>query len=144
MTIAISIISWFLFAVALVMKRYANRVRFMAVHDMPLAFSRSPGFASKFWLARLVITYGSFFGLWFAYGWHVLIGVFFFYLLFCAVTFVRGSRHSVNKCARIEFERQKQEAAQSGNSFDETAEWFKASKWGERIVEENIGRNGNL
>jgi hypothetical protein len=140
----IAIFSWFFYAIALVLKAYANRVRFMAVHEMPLAFSRSPGFASKFWLTRLIITYGSLTGLWFAYGMRVLVGAFLFYILFCMFTFIKGSRRSVNKWARIDFERQKQEATEHGKNFDEQAGWFNATKGAEKLVEEQISRNGNL
>ena len=59
----ISIISWLGYAAALLLKNYANHVKFMAPHDLPLAFSRSPGYASTFWLSRLAITYGSLGGL---------------------------------------------------------------------------------
>jgi len=144
MIIAIAFLSWFFYAIALVMKSYANRVRFMVAHDMPLAFSRSPGFASKFWLIRLAITYASLAGLWLAHGWRVLVGAFLFYLLFCFVTFVRGSRHQVNKWARVNFEMKKQDAAQKGDSFDETSEWFQSWKSAKKHVEEQIKRNGNL
>jgi hypothetical protein len=74
----------------------------------------------------------------------ILVGAFLFYLLFCVITFVRGSRKSVSKWTRVDFERQKQEAAKRGENFDEQAGWFNATKWAEKLVEEHIGRNGNL
>jgi uncharacterized membrane protein YfcA len=142
--IAIAIVSWFFYAVALALKAYANRVRFMARHEMPLAFSRSAGFGSKFWLSRLAITYGSLVGLWLAHGIPVQVAAFVFYLLFSAYTFFRGSRRSIKKWAQVDFERRKHDAKESGVDFEEDVAWFNASKWGEEIVEENVGKNGNL
>ena len=144
MIIAIVILSWLFYAIGLGMKVFANQVRFMAAHDMPLIFSRSPDFAYKFWLTRLVVTYTSFVGFWFGHGLSFLVIAFLFYMLVCVLTFVIGSRRSVNKWARIELERQKQEAAQNGESFDEVGGWFIASKWAEKFVEGQISRNGNL
>lgn len=116
----------------------------MARHDLPLIFSRSPNFASTFWLSRLAITYGSLGGLWYAHGWLVCMAAFLFYLLFSAVTFAVGSRKQVNKWARVNLEQQRREAAAQGASFDEVASWPEAIKAGERLVEQNIRHNGNL
>ena len=142
--VSVMIFSWFLYAIALVLKEYANRVRFMAFHEMPPIFRRSPSYASKFWLMRLAITYGSLAGLWFAHGWRIAVGAFLCYMLFCVITFVRGSRRAVNKWARVDFERQQQEAAQKGQDFNEVTGWLEASKLAERFVEEHAKRNGNL
>jgi len=140
----ISVTSWAFYAIALLLKAYANRVRFMAFPDMPLAFSRSSRFASRFWLTRLAITYGSLAGLWFAHGAWVFGGAFVFYFLFSAITFAAGSRKSVNKWARVNLEVQRQEATARGENFDEHAGWLQALRSGERLVEQNIARNGNL
>lgn len=142
--IAIAILAWSFYAVSLALKAFANQVRFMARHEMPLVFSRSPSFASRFWLARLVVTNGSFVGLWFAYGIPIPVVAFLFYLLFSVYTFSRGSQRSIEKWSRVDFDRQKCEAEKSGKDFEEDAAWFQASRWGERIVEENVGKNGNL
>ena len=144
MKIAITIMSWFFYAIALVMKSYANRFRFMAVHDMPMLFSHSAGFASKFWLTRLAITYASLVGLWYVHGWRVLIVVFLFYIFFCMFTFIRGSRNQINKWARIDFDMKKGEASHKGESFDETTEWFQSWNSAKRYVEEQMRRNGKL
>lgn len=37
-----------------------------------------------------------------------------------------------------------QDAEQKGENFDETAGWFQASKWAEKLVEEQMRKNGNL
>ena len=116
----------------------------MAKHEMPLAFSRTSGFRVKFWLVRLAITYGSLVGLWFAHGFPTQVAAFLFYLMFSVYTFFRGSRRSVRKWAQVDFERQKREAHENGKEFEEDVAWFKASKWGEEIVGENVGANGNF
>jgi hypothetical protein len=144
LTIAITILSWSLYAIALLLKAYANHVRFMFAKDMPLAFSRFPSFASKFWLTRLAITYGSLAGLWFAHGIAVAVGAFFAYFLFCVFTFVKGSRRAINKFARLTFDRRKHEAAELGETFNELAGRFEATKLAEKVVEEQMRRNGNL
>lgn len=144
MITVITIFSWLLFAVALKMKAYANRIRFMAPHEMPHAFSRSPGFWGKLFLARLVLTYGSLIGVWLAHGMGVQVGAFLFYLVFCCFTFIRGHERWVKKWAQIDFERQRREAAESKVKFDEEVAQFKASKWAKDAAEENLKRNGNL
>jgi uncharacterized membrane protein len=116
----------------------------MAIHEMPLVFSRSPGFATKFLLTRLVITYGAMATICFANGIGAGFGAFLFYMVFSVITFFIGSRRVVKKWAQIEFRKQKQETAERGETFDEYAGWHKATKHGELIVEENIRRNGNL
>ncbi len=132
-----------LFLCGLVLKGYANRVRFLARHEMPPIFS-APRFSSKFWLARLLITYGALFGIWVAHGFRVQIGAFIVYFLVSMFTFFLGSRRSVKKWAAVDFRRQKKEAEERGEVFDEEVAKSKASQRSEKIVEEHIGFNGNL
>lgn len=140
----ITIFSWVLYMIALVLKSYANHIRFMSFDEMPMTFSRSPGFASKFWLTRLVVTYGSFAGLWFVHGVYVLIGAFLFYRLVCFFTFGRGYRSSVNRWARLDLERQRLEAIKNGENFDKIGAWLKAVKSASGWIKENATRNGSL
>lgn len=144
MEITIAVISWLFFAIALVMKSYANRMRFMSYIDMPLIFSRSAGFVTKFWLTRLSITYLSLAGVWYAHGWRIMLITFIFYLIFSMFTFARGCRYQVNKWAKIDFEGKKKEAEQKGESFDKVTEWCESWNVSKRHVEEFMRNNGKL
>jgi len=142
--IAIAITSWFLYAVALTLKAYTNRIQFMAKIEMPLAFSRSSRFQVKLRFFRLAVTYGSLIGIWLAHGIPTQVVAFLFYLVFSVFTFVHGSRRSVKKWARVDFDRLKSEAHESGGDFEEDVAWFRANKRGEEIVGENIRANGDF
>jgi ABC-type transport system involved in Fe-S cluster assembly fused permease/ATPase subunit len=93
---------------------------------------------------RLVITYASLAGLWYAHGWRIMLITFVFYLIFSMFTFARGSRFQINKWARIDFERKKEEADQKGESFDKKTEWNQSLNFAKKNVEEWMRKNGKL
>ncbi|MGD1032289.1 MAG: hypothetical protein ABSA05_14240 [Opitutaceae bacterium] len=140
----LAVLVWGLFLAALLLKTYANRVRFLARHEMPQAFSRSPSFVTKFYFSRITLFWVAIAGIFFVYNIKTQLFAVGFYIIACAISFSRGSRKSINKWKRVNFEAQEQQAREQGVTFERDVALFKAEKTAEKMVENIMVENGKL
>jgi len=140
----LTVIIWGLFLIAILLKIYANRVRFLNRYEMPQAFSRSTSFVTKFYFSRITLFWIVFLSIFFIHNIKTQLFALGFYNIVGIVSFFYGSRKSIKKWKRVNFQVQELQAREQGVSFDPEYALFKAEKAAEKMVENIMVENGKL
>lgn len=116
---------------------YENFCIVLSIAERPRIF-RSATKQALFWIIRLIITYGSIVGIWYAYGLFVAIVAFIINYVFGKITFKIYFNRQVRETASYFIQKAKEEVQSRGGLLDETKIEQDAFESAKNIVVQNM------
>jgi hypothetical protein len=129
--------AWFvLYLLGFALVWYENRFIVCDMLDRPLWFT--PKNQTMLWIVRLLITYGSLAGIWYAYAWPQALVAFVVYYAFEKVTFRRSYNREFRERYSRYLKRLREDAVKEGELVDEQAMVTQASEFAHRTILRNM------